>query len=37
MAARYGCVFDEPLASAPPEAEEARQRENAVPVVVRFS
>jgi hypothetical protein len=36
VAARYGCVFVEPLASATPEAEEARRRENALPVVVRF-
>ena len=37
MAARYGCVFVEPFASATLEAEEARRRENALPVVVRFS
>jgi hypothetical protein len=37
MVARYGCVFVEPLATATPEAEEARRQENALPVVVRFS
>ena len=37
MAARYGCVFVEPFAAATLEAEEARRRENALPVVVRFS
>ena len=35
MAARYGCL--QPFASATLEAEETRQRENALPVVVRFS
>jgi hypothetical protein len=37
MAARYGCVYVEPFASATLEAEAARRRENALPVVVRFS
>lgn len=39
MAARNGCVFLEPLASAPLGGEEARRRrrENALPVVVRCS
>jgi hypothetical protein len=37
MAARYGCVFAEPFAAATLEAEEARWRENALPVMVRLS
>jgi hypothetical protein len=37
MAARYGCIFVSPFAFATPEAETARRRENALPVVVRFS
>jgi hypothetical protein len=36
MAARYGCVSVEPFASATLAAEEARRRENALPVVVRL-